>query len=45
MCITALEFYDYLWELKYKLQIERMICDGTNDHEQFSEFPFIYDTL
>ncbi len=29
-------FYDYLLELKYKLQIERMICNGTSNHEQFS---------
>ncbi len=25
---NALDFYDYLWELKCKLQIERMICNG-----------------
>ncbi len=27
----ALDIYDYLWELKYKLQIERMKCYGTNN--------------
>ncbi len=38
---NALAFYDYLWELKYKLQIERMICNGTSNDEQFSKFLFI----
>ncbi len=42
---NALDFYDYLWELKYKLQIERMICNGTNNDEQFSKFLFIYNAL
>ncbi len=28
-------------ELKYKLQIERMICNGTNE----SKFLFIYNAL
>ncbi len=37
---NTLDFYDYLWELKYKLQIERMICNGTNNDEQFSKFLF-----
>ncbi len=40
---NALDFYDYLWELKYKLQIERMICNGTSNDEQFSKFLFIYN--
>ncbi len=40
---NALHFYDYLWELKYKLQIERMICNGTSNDEQFSKFLFIYN--
>ncbi len=35
---NELYFYDYLWELKYKLQIERMICNGTSNDEQFSKF-------
>ncbi len=42
---NALDFYDYLWELKYKLQIEKMICNGTSNNEQFSKFPFIYNAL
>ncbi len=42
---NALDFYDYLWELKDKLQIERMICNGTNNGEQFSKFLFIYNAL
>ncbi len=42
---NALDFYDYLWELKYKLQIERMICNGTSNNEQFSKFLFIYNAL
>ncbi len=42
---NALDFYNYLWELKYKLQIERMICNGTNNDEQFSKFLFIYNAL
>ncbi len=42
---NALDFYEYLWELKYKLQIERMICNGTNNDEQFSKFLFIYNSL
>ncbi len=44
---NALDLYDCLWELKYKLQIERMICNGTNNDndEQFSKFPFIYNAL
>ncbi len=42
---NALDFYDYLWELKYKLQIEGMICNGTNNDEQFSKFLFIYNAL
>ncbi len=42
---NALEFYDYLWELKYKQQIERMICNGTNNDEQFGKFLFIYNDL
>ncbi len=43
---NALDFYHYLWELKYKLQIERMICNGTSiNDEQFSKFPFIYNAL
>ncbi len=42
---NALDFYDYLWELKYKLQIERIICNGTNNDEQFSKFLFIYNAL
>ncbi len=41
---NALDFYDYLWELKYKLQIER-ICNGINNDEQFSKFLFIYNAL
>ncbi len=41
----ALDFHEYLWELKYKLQIERMICNGTNNDEQFSKFLFIYNAL
>ncbi len=36
---NALDFYGYLWELKYKLQIERMICNGTSNCEQLSKFP------
>ncbi len=40
---NALDFYDYLWELKYKLQIERMVCNGANNDEQFSKFLFIYN--
>ncbi len=28
---NALDFYDYLWELKYKLQRERMICCETSN--------------
>ncbi len=40
---NTLDFHDYLWELKYKLQIERMICNG-ND-EQFGKFLFIYNAL
>ncbi len=31
--------------VKYKLQIERMICNGTNNDEQFSTFRFIYNAL
>ncbi len=42
---NELDFYEYLWELKYKLQIERMICNGTNNDEQFSKFLFIYHAL
>ncbi len=42
---NALDFCDYLWELKYKLQIERMICYGTSNDEQFSKFLFIYNVL
>ncbi len=30
---NALDFYEYLWDLKYKLQIERMICKRTNNDE------------
>ncbi len=41
---NALDFYYYLWELKYKLH-ERMICNGTNNDEQFSKFLFIYNAL
>ncbi len=39
------DFYDYLWELKYKLQIERIIYNGTSNDEQFSQFLFIYNAL
>ncbi len=42
---NALDLYDYLWELDYKLQIERTICNGTNNDEQFSKFLFIYNAL
>ncbi len=42
---NALDFYDYHWELKYKLQIERMICIGTSNDKQFSKFLFIYNVL
>ncbi len=42
---NALDFYDYLWEFKYKLQIERMIRNGTNNDEQFCKFLFIYNAL
>ncbi len=42
---NALDFYDYLWELKYILQIERMICNGTNNDGQFCKFLFIYNAL
>ncbi len=42
---NSLDFYDYLWELKHKQQIERMICNGTSNDEQFSKFIFIYNTL
>ncbi len=42
---NALDFYDYLWELKYKLQIERMIYNGTNNDEQFSKLLFIYNAF
>ncbi len=41
----TLDFYNYLWELKYKLQIKGMICNGTNNDEQFSKFLFIYNDL
>ncbi len=43
--MNTFDFYDYLWELRYKLQIERMICNGTNNDEQFSKFLFIYNAL
>ncbi len=42
---NALDVYDYLCELKYKLQIERMICNGTNNDEQFNKFLFIYNAV
>ncbi len=42
---NVLDFYNYLWELKYKLQIERMICNGTSNNEQFNKFLFIYNAL
>ncbi len=42
---NVLDFYDHLWELKYKLQIERIICNGTNNDEQFSNILFIYNAL
>ncbi len=42
---SALDFYHYPWELKYKLQIERMICNGSNNDELFSKFLFIYNAL
>ncbi len=42
---NALDVYDYLWEHKYKLQIERIMCNGTNSDEQFSKFLFIYNAL
>ncbi len=32
-------------EFKYKLQIERMICNGTSNDEQFSQFLIIYNAL
>ncbi len=37
--------YDYLWERKYKLQIERMICSANTNDEQFSKFLFIDNAL
>ncbi len=42
---NALDFYDYLCKRKSKLQIERMICNGTSNHEQFSKLLFIYNAL
>ncbi len=42
---NGLDFYDYLWKRKYKLQIERMICNVTSNDEQFSKFIFIYNAL
>ena len=42
---NELDFYDYLCELKYKLEIERNICSKNGNHELFSKFAFIYDNL
>ncbi len=42
---NALDCYDYLWELKYKQQIERKICNGTNNDKQFSKLLFINNAL
>ncbi len=42
---NALDFYDYLWELKYKLQIERMLFNRTSNNEQFGIFLFINNVL
>ncbi len=42
---NALDFYYYLWKLKYKLQIERIKGNEISNHEHFSKFQFIYDTL
>ncbi len=42
---NTLDFYDYLWQLKYKLQIERMICNGTNNDEQFSNIFYLFTML
>ncbi len=42
---NVLDFYEYLWELKYKFPIDRMICNGTSNNEQFSQFLFIYNAL
>ncbi len=36
--VNALDFYDYLWELKYNLQIEKMICNGTSNDEQIASY-------
>ena len=40
-----IDFYDYLYELKYKLQIERNICIKNNNEESFKRYQFIYQQL
>jgi hypothetical protein len=41
---NAIDFYDFLCELKYKLEIERSIYSKNSNQECFSKFIFVYGT-
>ncbi len=47
--VKDITFYIHMFafykKLKFKLQIERMIYNGTSNDEQFSKFLFIYNAL
>ncbi len=41
---NAIDFYEYLIQLRYKLRIERNICNQ-NSNNRFDKFIFLYDQL
>ena len=42
---NSIDFYEYLYELKYRLQIEESICEKNNTTDNFKKYLFIYENL
>ncbi len=40
-----IDFYDYLVQLKHKLQIEKIICIDDGNPSKFEQFEFILDNI
>ncbi len=42
---NKIDFYDYLVQLKQKLQIENIICIDEGNTSKFEQFEFILDNI
>ncbi len=42
---NKIDFYDYLVQLKRKLQIEKIICIDEGNPRKFEQFEFILDDI